>query len=156
VSFLQYQHLLESSGKGHTLMLPFVWATDVLANGVWIHVDTNLPPQSFISYIEYDWGEQHLAILHLSNITCIRQSAGTDFYNIYLTSISTTPYLSSLLHLSSGMQTWHHACGAKPLANLVPCGPESILVHMGELWCGSGTVAHTFYLSLLFSDYISS
>src|SRR5882724_527318 len=37
--------VLESSGKGHTLMLPFFQATDVPANGVWIHVDTNLPPQ---------------------------------------------------------------------------------------------------------------
>src|SRR5882724_4440353 len=62
-------------------MLSFVRATDILAKSLWIHVDTNLPPQSFISYIEYDCGEQHLATLQFSLTSHVSDSLpGTDFY----------------------------------------------------------------------------
>jgi len=76
--------MLESSGKGHTLMLSFIQAKDILVDGLWIHVDTNLPPQSFISYIEYDWGEQHLVTLQFSLTLHVSDSLlGTDFYRLW-------------------------------------------------------------------------
>src|SRR5882724_6714123 len=62
-------------------MLSFVRATDILAKSLWIHVDTNLPPQSFISYIKYDGGEQHLATQQFSLTSHVSDSLpGTDFY----------------------------------------------------------------------------
>jgi len=62
-------------------MLSFVQAMDILANSLWIHMDTNLPPQSFLSYIKYDWGKQHLATLQFSLTSHVSDSLpGTDFY----------------------------------------------------------------------------
>ena len=49
--------VLESSGKGHTYAL--------LSNQCYhpSQAHTNLPPQSFKTYFEYNWGDQHLATL---------------------------------------------------------------------------------------------
>jgi len=121
-------------------MLLFVWATDIPINDLWIHMDTNLPPQLFISYIEYDWGERHLANLQFS-----------------LTSMYQTVCLYRLLQVMGHpftLQYWLHMWKRDTGSYWSLVGPHkssfnlTLTYHPGLVphipWC---THTHTLYIS---------